>query len=296
MNMFEEFHAAGDLDEFQPREHDLADGEYQEDDFEMNFNVANPPEAQLEPCDVELSKEHDIASIVSKTVGSRKKKADKRKLEESLDDKEGEDEITEKRDEDTFQASGGLIGGAQPYGYMPARKRQKSAKWSTEEISRFYRSLSMFGTNFTLIANMLPGKELKDIKMKFRTEEQSNPSKVQHALTNRKPLDVDKYNRFKKQSERHRKIEEHKKNQSGQEDPLAEWDDDNTSFAASVTTNAQKMPPPPLPNMAGLASVCSETITTQPHEEEDFDFANGFAEPSTSAAFDMGLDGGDGWD
>jgi len=51
------------------------------------------------------------------------------------------------------------------------RKKEKSEKWSQEETDKFYKALQIFGTDFSIIAKLLPGRTRKQIKNKFNREE-----------------------------------------------------------------------------------------------------------------------------
>jgi len=55
-------------------------------------------------------------------------------------------------------------------------------KWTAEDTSLFYRAIRQFGTDFSLIERLFPGRSRKQIKRKFKTEEALNPSKVEAAL------------------------------------------------------------------------------------------------------------------
>ncbi len=57
-------------------------------------------------------------------------------------------------------------------------KKEKSEKWSTKETEKFYHALQIFGTDFSVIAKLLPGRTRKQIKNKFNKEERENPEKI----------------------------------------------------------------------------------------------------------------------
>ena len=58
------------------------------------------------------------------------------------------------------------------------RKKEKSEKWFQEETEKFYNALQIFGTDFSIIAKLLPGRTRKQIKNKFNKEERGNPEKI----------------------------------------------------------------------------------------------------------------------
>lgn len=60
--------------------------------------------------------------------------------------------------------------------------RTAPEKWTAEDTSLFYRAIRQFGTDFSLIERLFPGRSRKQIKRKFKTEEALNPGKVEAAL------------------------------------------------------------------------------------------------------------------
>ncbi|CEP16917.1 hypothetical protein [Parasitella parasitica] len=73
-------------------------------------------------------------------------------------------------------------------------KRKQSSRWDDLETALFYDCLSQFGTDFEMIANMIPGRNRSQIRTKFNREEKLCPEKVtEYMITKRKPMDLDKY-------------------------------------------------------------------------------------------------------
>lgn len=60
--------------------------------------------------------------------------------------------------------------------------RLPNERWSAEDTELFYRALSQFGTDFTLITNLFPGRERRHIKNKYTRENKLNPERVDAAL------------------------------------------------------------------------------------------------------------------
>lgn len=58
------------------------------------------------------------------------------------------------------------------------KKKEKSEKWLPEETEKFYKALQIFGTDFSIIMKLLPGRSRKQIKNKFNKEEKANPDKI----------------------------------------------------------------------------------------------------------------------
>lgn len=65
--------------------------------------------------------------------------------------------------------------------------------WTSEELVKFYKSLSMWGTDFNLISQLFPYRTRKQIKAKFINEERKHPIIVELALRSRLPADFDQY-------------------------------------------------------------------------------------------------------
>ncbi|ORY00483.1 hypothetical protein K493DRAFT_210939 [Basidiobolus meristosporus CBS 931.73] len=66
-------------------------------------------------------------------------------------------------------------------------RRIKSQRWTPKETEVFYQGLAKWGTDFSLIASMLPNRTQKHIKYKFKKEEQINPKRITEALVRRNP-------------------------------------------------------------------------------------------------------------
>ena len=63
--------------------------------------------------------------------------------------------------------------------------RQRVEKWGAQDTALFYRALSQFGTDFSLIERLFPGRTRHQIKNKFTSEERLAPHKVDAALRDR---------------------------------------------------------------------------------------------------------------
>ncbi|KAJ8102192.1 hypothetical protein POJ06DRAFT_249043 [Lipomyces tetrasporus] len=68
-------------------------------------------------------------------------------------------------------------------------RRERVERWNVAETMRFYDALSMWGTDFGLIAQMFGGRSRRQIKNKFNSEERKNPTRVHMALNRRLPVD-----------------------------------------------------------------------------------------------------------
>ncbi|EIW87062.1 hypothetical protein CONPUDRAFT_46168 [Coniophora puteana RWD-64-598 SS2] len=75
-------------------------------------------------------------------------------------------------------------------------KRYRGSRWSAEETELFYDALSQFGENYELISYVLPGRDRKACKNKFRAEDKRNPLRINHCLNNRVPYDMQTLSRM----------------------------------------------------------------------------------------------------
>ncbi|KAI0719938.1 hypothetical protein C8T65DRAFT_634376 [Cerioporus squamosus] len=69
-------------------------------------------------------------------------------------------------------------------------KKLRGSRWSAEETELFYNALSQFGENYELISYVLPGRDRKACKNKFKTEDRKNPARITYCLNNRTPYDI----------------------------------------------------------------------------------------------------------
>ncbi|KAK7429990.1 hypothetical protein QQZ08_003379 [Neonectria magnoliae] len=82
--------------------------------------------------------------------------------------------------------------------FMNTSKLKGPNIWSDSETELFYRGLRMFGTDFEIISKMFPGKQRRNIKLKFNREERHCPRLVDAALIGEKTIkiDIDEYKAF----------------------------------------------------------------------------------------------------
>ncbi|KAG5654688.1 hypothetical protein H0H81_007444 [Sphagnurus paluster] len=69
-------------------------------------------------------------------------------------------------------------------------KRYRGSRWSAEETELFYDALAQYGENYELIAYVLPGRDRKSCKNKFKAEDKKNPARINHCLNNKIPVDM----------------------------------------------------------------------------------------------------------
>ncbi|KAI0319758.1 hypothetical protein OF83DRAFT_1054422 [Amylostereum chailletii] len=75
-------------------------------------------------------------------------------------------------------------------------KKYRGSRWSAEETELFYDALSQFGENYELISYVLPGRDRKSCKNKFKSEDKRDPKRITHCLNNRVPYDMQTLSRM----------------------------------------------------------------------------------------------------
>lgn len=72
--------------------------------------------------------------------------------------------------------------------YSSFSNKSKPMKWGIEETRRFYELLQQVGTDFSLMETFFPGRNRRQLKLKFFREEKSHPELVKKALESQSPL------------------------------------------------------------------------------------------------------------
>jgi len=84
-------------------------------------------------------------------------------------------------------------------------------KWTEQETKKFYRALELFGTDFSLIAQLFPNRNRMQIKNKFLKEEKTSPKKIDAIFTTKDKSAMkllSNVSRLNKLHQSHLKIEE----------------------------------------------------------------------------------------
>ena len=58
--------------------------------------------------------------------------------------------------------------------YTSFRKRQHTEKWTKEENKRFFEALRCYGTDFSMMEHVFPGRTRKQLRAKYKREEKAN--------------------------------------------------------------------------------------------------------------------------
>ncbi|KAL7748311.1 hypothetical protein RI367_006270 [Sorochytrium milnesiophthora] len=70
------------------------------------------------------------------------------------------------------------------------KSRNRTLRWQADEIDLFYKGLSAWGTNFELIARMIPGKTRVNVRNKYNQELKRHSARVEAALRNKASMDI----------------------------------------------------------------------------------------------------------
>ena len=57
-------------------------------------------------------------------------------------------------------------------------KRKKTVDWTEKETVRFFKALSIFGTDFSMMENIFKRRSRHELKMKYKKEEKQNRALV----------------------------------------------------------------------------------------------------------------------
>ncbi|KAJ9652063.1 hypothetical protein H2198_008687 [Neophaeococcomyces mojaviensis] len=75
----------------------------------------------------------------------------------------------------------------------PKKRIPPGQVWDDVNTELFYQGLRMFGTDFKMISNMIPGKNRRQVKLKYNAEERSNWNRVKRALNGKEEVTLDQY-------------------------------------------------------------------------------------------------------
>uniref|UniRef100_A0A7N0T812 SANT domain-containing protein n=1 Tax=Kalanchoe fedtschenkoi TaxID=63787 RepID=A0A7N0T812_KALFE len=71
------------------------------------------------------------------------------------------------------------------FNYHSYMTKTPRASWSKLDTELFYQGIRQFGTDFTVIQQLFPGRTRHQIKLKYKKEERQHPQRVSEAIENR---------------------------------------------------------------------------------------------------------------
>ncbi|KAG6692570.1 hypothetical protein I3842_10G121000 [Carya illinoinensis] len=69
--------------------------------------------------------------------------------------------------------------------YQSFMDKTPSTRWSKQDTELFYEAVRQFGTDFSMIQQLFPGRTRHQVKLKFKKEERHYPIRLSEALTSR---------------------------------------------------------------------------------------------------------------
>merc|ERR1712029_1271336 len=87
-------------------------------------------------------------------------------------------------------------------------KKRKNVDWTERETVRFFKALSVFGTDFSMMENVFRRRNRHDLKMKFKKEERSNRALVDRCLSQGLKFDASFFDHESEQEEVEEKLAE----------------------------------------------------------------------------------------
>ncbi|KAL1557738.1 hypothetical protein AAHA92_08284 [Salvia divinorum] len=71
------------------------------------------------------------------------------------------------------------------FNYQSRMEKTPRVRWSKQDTELFYEAVQQFGTDFSMIAQLFPGRSREQIRNKYKKEERQYPLRLREALTNR---------------------------------------------------------------------------------------------------------------
>ncbi|KAK9286556.1 hypothetical protein L1049_014955 [Liquidambar formosana] len=71
------------------------------------------------------------------------------------------------------------------FNYHSYMNKTPSARWSKQDTELFYEAVQQFGTDFSMVQQLFPGRTRNQIKLKYKKEERQHPLRLSEAVKNR---------------------------------------------------------------------------------------------------------------
>ncbi|XP_050365363.1 uncharacterized protein LOC126783876 isoform X2 [Argentina anserina] len=68
------------------------------------------------------------------------------------------------------------------FNYQTYMNKERPSKWVEQDTELFYEGVEQFGSDFSMIAQLFPGRTRHQIKLKFKKEDRQNPFRVSEAF------------------------------------------------------------------------------------------------------------------
>ncbi|XP_041992659.1 uncharacterized protein LOC121743419 isoform X1 [Salvia splendens] len=71
------------------------------------------------------------------------------------------------------------------FNYQSRMEKTPRVRWTKQDTELFYEAVQQFGTDFSMIAQLFPGRTREQIRNKYKKEERQYPLRLREAFTNR---------------------------------------------------------------------------------------------------------------
>ncbi|CAH1255549.1 Hypp1558 [Branchiostoma lanceolatum] len=160
--------------------------------------------------------------------------------------------------------------------YSSFRKKvPQTQAWNMKETIKFYKALSTVGTDFTLMAAMLPKRTRTQLKAKFKKEEKQNRTLVDRALSLRQEFDQSIFDQSDSDSEDEKKKKDQASRRGKGRPRGAENEESGQSGGKRKASGERDGEPVP------VRCVMSSPLTVSPKNAAGFP-SYGTARPDTS--------------
>ncbi|XP_061369326.1 uncharacterized protein LOC133312165 isoform X2 [Gastrolobium bilobum] len=89
------------------------------------------------------------------------------------------------RDTGDDQASESIPFASSLFNYQSFMDKAPRGKWSKQDTELFYEAIRQFGTDFSMIQQLFPGRTRHQVKLKYKKEERQHPLLLSDAVNNR---------------------------------------------------------------------------------------------------------------
>ncbi|CAI0437951.1 unnamed protein product [Linum tenue] len=87
--------------------------------------------------------------------------------------------------DDVEPEEAGIVSGTPLFNSHSFMNRTRTVRWSKQETDLFYEGIRQFGTDLSLVQQLFPGRDRRQIKNKFKAEERRQPFLLHEAVGNR---------------------------------------------------------------------------------------------------------------
>ncbi|XP_047974134.1 transcription factor TFIIIB component B'' [Salvia hispanica] len=83
------------------------------------------------------------------------------------------------------EEDGAQVDTTEYFNYQSRMEKTPRVRWTKQDTELFYEAVQQFGTDFSMIAQLFPGRTREQIRNKYKKEERQYPLRLREAFTNR---------------------------------------------------------------------------------------------------------------